>query len=423
MTVAFRNLGGAEIAGLGSLLQLVAAQPFRHQADQRFGRGAKFGGIRLFDADQIARGLDHCHLHPEADTEIGHVALARELRRANFALRAALAEAAGHQDAIDVFQERSGILVLEYLALDPVEIDLHLVGDTAMRQRLDQRFVGILHAGVFADNRDRHRAFRISYPLVDNVPALQRGRHLGLDAECRQYLVVETGGVIGLRHGVDVVDVARLDYGAFAHIAEQAELASLFLRNRPVGAAQEDIRLDANRAQLLDRMLGRFGLEFAGARNERQQRQMNVDGMVARQVALDLADRLEERQALDVANGAADLAQHEVEIFIAVEDEILDRIGDVRDHLDGGAEIIAAPLLGQDILIDAAGGDVVGFRGGTSGKALIVTEVEIGLGAIISHEHFAMLVWRHRSGVEIEIRIEFAPPNPVTARLQQPESR
>ena len=77
---------------------------------------------------------------------------------------------------------------------------------------------------------------------------------------------------------------------------------------------------------------------------------MNVDRMIARQIVLDLADRLEERQALDVANGAADLAQHEVELVIAVEDEVLDRVGDVRDHLDGGAEIVAAPLLGQDVL-------------------------------------------------------------------------
>ena len=86
---------------------------------------------------------------------------------------------------------------------------------------------------------------------------------------------------------------------------------------------------------------------------------MNVDRVMARQIVAQLADRLEERQALDVADGAADLAQHEIEAVIAVADEILDGVGDVRDDLDGGAEIIAAPLLGQDVLIDAAGGDVV----------------------------------------------------------------
>ena len=39
--------------------------------------------------------------------------------------------------------------------------------------------------------------------------------------------------------------------------------------------------------------------------------------------------------------------------------EFLDRVGDVRDDLDGRAEIVAAPLLGDDVAVDAAGGDVV----------------------------------------------------------------
>ena len=51
--------------------------------------------------------------------------------------------------------------------------------------------------------------------------------------------------------------------------------------------------------------------------------------------------------------------QHEIVVVVAVEDEFLDRVGDVRDHLDGRAEIIAAAFLGDDVLIDAPGGDVV----------------------------------------------------------------
>ncbi len=199
-------------------------------------------------------------MHAEADAEIRHVALSGELRRADLALGAALAEAAGHQDAVDMLEKRRGILVLEHFALDPVEIDLHLVGDAAMRQRLDQRFIGVLHAGIFADDGDGDVAFGIAHPLVDDVPALQRRRNFWGDAERRQHLVVEAGGVVGLGHGVDVVDVAGFDHGAFAHIAEQPELAPLFLGDRPVGAAQQDIRLDADRSQFLDRMLGRFCL-------------------------------------------------------------------------------------------------------------------------------------------------------------------
>ena len=95
----------------------------------------------------------------------------------------------------------------------------------------------------------------------------------------------------------------------------------------------------------------------------------------------------------------------------------------MRDHLDGGAEIIAAPLLGQDVLIDAPGRDVVGLGGRPAGEALVMAEIEIGLGAIVRHEHFAVLIWRHRSGIEIEIRVELAKPDLVASRLQQRAER
>ncbi len=143
--------------------------------------------------------------------------------------------------------------------LDPVEPDLHLVGDAAVRQRLDQGFVGILHAGVFADDGDSDVAFRIADALIDQVPARKIKRRLRLEAEGFQHFAVETGGVIGFRHRVDIVHVARLDHRAFAHVAEQREFAPFTFGDRPVGAAEQNVGLDADGAQLLDRMLRRLG--------------------------------------------------------------------------------------------------------------------------------------------------------------------
>ena len=53
---------------------------------------------------------------PKQMPKYGTLALARELRRADLAFGAALAEAAGHQDAVDVLEERRRVLVLEHLA-------------------------------------------------------------------------------------------------------------------------------------------------------------------------------------------------------------------------------------------------------------------------------------------------------------------
>src|ERR1700684_1836884 len=109
---------------------------------------------------------------------------------------------------------------------------------------------------------------------------------------------------------------------------------------------------------------------------------MDEDHMAARQVVAELADSFEERQALDVADGAADLDQHEVDALVALEDEVLDRVGDVRNHLHRRAEIVAATLLGDQLLIDAAGGDVVLLVGAPPGEALVMAEVEVSLGAV-----------------------------------------
>src|SRR5262249_53029437 len=152
--------------------------------------------------------------------------------------------------------------------------------------------------------------------------------------------------------------------------------------------------------------LGRLGLELAGAGDKGQKREMDVDGAVAWKIVAELADRLEERQTLDVADGAANLAKNEIIAVVAVTDELLDGIGDVRDHLDGGAEIVAAPLLGQDLLVDAAGGDVVLAAGGAAGEALVMAEVEVGFRPVVGDEDLAVLVGRHRARVDVQIGVE-----------------
>ncbi len=150
---------------------------------------------------------------------------------------------------------------------------------------------------------------------------------------------------------------------------------------------------------------------------------MNVSRVIARQFVAQLPDRLEERQTFDVADRAADLAQDEIEALVAISNEVLDGVGDVRNDLNGGAEIIAATLLRQDFLVNPPGGDVVGPGGGTPGKTLVMAEIEIGLGAIVGDEHLAVLVRRHRARIDVEIGVELAQANLVAARLQQRAQR
>ena len=64
---------------------------------------------------------------------------------------------------------------------------------------------------------------------------------------------------------------------------------------------------------------------------------MDVHRAFAAELVAELADRFEERRAFDVADRAAHLDQDEVLVVRVGQDEFLDGVGDVRDHLHRGA--------------------------------------------------------------------------------------
>ena len=141
--------------------------------------------------------------------------------------------------------------------------------------------------------------------------------------------------------------------------------------------------------------------------------------MAARQIIAQLADRFEKWQTLNVANRAADFDKHEINAFIAFKHEFFDVVGDMRDDLHGTAEIITAALFGDNVLVDAASGDVVAFGRGASREALVMTQIEVGLGTIIGDEAFAVLIGAHRARINVQIGVEFAKANRVTSGLKE----
>ena len=62
-------------------------------------------------------------------------------------------------------------------------------------------------------------------------------------------------------------------------------------------------------------------------------------------------------------------------------------------------------------------------RGRPAGEALVVPEIEIGLGAIGGDVHLAVLIRAHGAGIDVEIGIELAQPHGEPARLQQRAER
>src|SRR6185503_20868055 len=96
--------------------------------------------------------------------------------------------------------------------------------------------------------------------------------------------------------------------------------------------------------------------ELAGRADERDQREVDIDRVIAADVEAELPDRFEERHALDVAHGTANLDEHDVDVFAGSPDRLFDLVGDMRNDLDRASEVIAAALFLDDRQINLAGG-------------------------------------------------------------------
>ena len=135
----------------------------------------------------------------------------------------------------------------------------------------------------------------------------------------------------------------------------------------------------------------------------------------------DLADGLQEGLGLDVAHGAADLGDDHVHVLLGHGvDPGLDLPGDVGDDLHRGAQVVAPALPVQDVPPHPAGAD-----GGVAGEvlvheALIVSQVQVGLGAVLGDEDLPVLEGAHGARVHIEVGVELLVPHPEAPLLQEP---
>ena len=126
-------------------------------------------------------------------------------------------------------------------------------------------------------------------------------------------------------------------------------------------------------------------------------------------LVLELAKRLQKGQPLDVAGGAADFGDDHVRLHFLGDfvDATLDLVGDVRDHLHGFPEIIAPPLLADHRFVNLPARQVVQLGKVRAGEALVVAEVEVGLGPVVQHVNFPVLKRAHRARIDVQVGIEF----------------
>ena len=240
-----------------------------------------------------------------------------------------------------------------------------------------------------------------------------------------EHQVVHPLGAQHQRHLVDVVHVAGRDHRLLRHAAEERDLAADLALQPALRPADDRLRLDPDPPQLVDRMLRRLGLQLAGMADVRHQGQVHEHAALRPEVRVELADRLQEGQRLDVSHRAADLRDHEVDRLRLGQDQdpLLDLVGDVGDHLDGRAEVVAAALAPDHRVVDGARGDVRGPRGVLVREPLVVAEVEVRLRPILGDEHLAVLEGAHGPRIDVDVGVELLQLDPEAAADQQPPDR
>ena len=369
----------------------------------------------------MAGVLDGGHLHAQADAQVGNLLLAGKAHGANLAFHPALAKAAGHQDGVKAGQ-LAHVVGGEGLGVNVVDLDLGMVVDAGVAQGLVERLVGVRQVGVLAAHGDAHRVSWVVHLAHQVVPAGEVGR-LGEQLQLHADQLVQTLLVQHAWHLVDGVHVLHGDHAMQRHVREQADLLALVLGDAAVGPAQQGVGLDADLAQLLHRVLGGLGLELACGRDPGHVGEVHEGSVARAHLQAELAGGLQERQGLDVAHRAANFHDRHVHIHRTPADEVLDLVGDVRNDLHGLAQVVAPALFLEHRFVDLAGGEVVGALHPCGDEALVVAEVQIGLGAVVGDEDLTVLEGAHRARIHVEVGVELDEGDGEAARFEDGRQR
>ena len=216
--------------------------------------------------------------------------------------------------------------------------------NSAMSQRLAHGQIGIRKLYVFPDDRNRDRLLRQKDPFHHFFP----GAHIrfpGPDTQQVAYGLVHSLFMKQERHFINASGCTVLKNAVRGYAAEQSDLAADLPRNRFFTAADDHIRLNPQSRQLLDGMLRGFGFQLSGRLKIGNQRHVNIQDIFPAHFRAQLPCGFQKRQGFNVSHRAPDFRYDYIRRVLSPgyqQHAPLDFIGNMRDHLDGGPQILAA---------------------------------------------------------------------------------
>ena len=220
---------------------------------------------------------------------------------------------------------------------------------------------------------------------------------------------------------VELLHAAVGDDAVLLYVAEEGDLFPDRLLHRAVGAKDDEVRGDAGALELLDGVLGGFGLNLPGAGDVEQRGHMEKDTVSGAHLGGHLADGLQKGLAFDVPHGASHLGDdhigpggpaHGVE-------EGFDLVGDVGDHLDGAAQVVPSALLVQKGPVDLAGGEIAEPVEVFVDEPFVVPQIQVGLRPVLGDKDLPVLVGTHGAGVNVQIGVQLLGGHFISPVFQQ----
>ena len=151
--------------------------------------------------------------------------------------------------------------------------------------------VSVRQHDVLPDESDLERDACVADPVFERLPRGEVGRG-GVQAQLLDHDAAQACLLDHERNAVDGPRIGLGDHVLRLHVAEEGDLLPELLVDGLVGAGDQDVGLDADGAQLLDGVLRRLRLQLPGG-DARQEREVDVEDVVAADVVAELADGLE----------------------------------------------------------------------------------------------------------------------------------
>ena len=85
----------------------------------------------------------------------------------------------------------------------------------------------------------------------------------------------------------------------------------------------------------------------------------------------------------------------------------------MRNDLDRAAQIVAAPLARDHVGIDPAARHLVAAPCRHAGEALVMAQIQVGLGPVVGDVDLAVLVGAHGARIDVEIGVELAQAHAI----------